>query len=107
MDADWVPVIVSAITGAFGLAGVVAAQWLAKNRAKKLKPLEKNLIEVSGGFENGCRQDYLLEIRNMTRDQGHESRNSHHEITALLRDMRYEMRQGLSDLRHDIERLER
>ena len=107
MDDSWAAIIVSAVTGGFGLLGILITQNAAKLKARKIVPNAMDIIGASEGIQNLPRLDYLAAMKQDIQQFTQSERDAHHDIKEMIRELKYEVRDGVKDIRHDITRLER
>jgi hypothetical protein len=92
MDASLSAVIVSLITGSFGVLGILATQWAAKHKTRNIKPDARDVMAASEREEQLPRIDYLATIkqdirqnRSIAREGILDIREDLHEIKADIK----------------------
>lgn len=106
MDANWAAIIVSIVTGGFGLIGIFITHKAAKSKARKMRPSEMDLMTSTEGTQGIPRLDYLANMRHDIKADLDNLKSHHQDIKSGLYDIRQDLREGFFELRQKIDRLE-
>lgn len=106
MDEQWAAILVSVITGGFGLLGIIFTQLAAKYRTKRLQP-DANDVMAAGGDTRSPRLDVLMLMKHDLKAHDEMMKDNMRDIKEGIRDIARDIRDSTSDIRRDIDRIDR
>lgn len=89
MDENWAAVIVSLITGGFGLLGILATQFFAKKRTGGIKLSSYDIVAASEDSDMSARLSYLMLIKTDIKEIKSCQKEEHQDIKGHLRDIKF------------------
>lgn len=111
MDENWAAIVVSTLTGLFGLVSLIVTQFLAKNKSKAISPSPSEMAEAAMGAETTNRRaeaDTLAYIRHELREHKVSSRDNfldlkedHQESRRVMREYFIRMEEILHKVREE------